>query len=226
VIYGDPGVGKTSLALTYPRPFVINTDFGLEGDAVHDRDDILFAEPTGYKDTEDVAKWLVAHPERYDTIVLDAEDGLSTILMNEMMDKTKKGGEDLLREVVPETQDYLGNQKQMERIINTLRRIPDKHVVLTSGVREPEGRKRSLNAAPGLTQIINRWASLIGELVVVRLDGDGNLVQQGGTPTRVLMLDPSSKKRECKSRWVTLTPYVENPTFDKIQTLKASEGNK
>lgn len=226
VIYGDPGVGKTQLALTYPRPFVINTDFGLEGDAVKGRDDILFAEPKGYKETEDVVRWMVAHPDRFDTIVLDAFDGLSTILMTEMMDKTQKGGEDLLREVVPETQDYMGNQKQMERIINTLRRIQGKHIVLTGGVREPEGRKRSLNAAPGLLQVVNRWASLIGELVVVRLDSNGDLVQQGGTPTRVLMLDPSSKKRECKSRWVALTPYVENPTFDKLEALKASEGNK
>jgi len=224
VFFGDPGVGKTTLALTYPRPFVINTDFGLEGDAVEGRDDIIFAEPTGYRETEDVTRWMVAHQDRYDTIVLDAFDGLATILINEVTDQGKaKAAGNLLLEVVPEQAEYMTNQKQMERIINTLRRIPDKHIVLTGGVRQQEGRKRSLNAAPGLLAIVNRWASLMGELVVVRLNEAGEIDKKNGKPTRVLMLDPSSTNRECKTRWSALSPYVEEPTFDKLWAVRSAE---
>ena len=215
VIYGDPGVGKTTLALTFPRPFVINTDFGLEGDAVAGRTDLIVAEPRGYREFEDVTKWMVAHRDDFDTIVLDSFDGAATLLLNEVVDQgAANAGGSLLKEVVPETQEYLGNQKQMERIINTFRRF-DKHIVMTGGVRQPEGKKRSLNAAPGLLQIVDRWTSLMGEVVVVRLGPDGSITKDG-TPTRMLMIDPSSKNRECKTRWSALLPYVEEPTFDKL----------
>lgn len=215
VFYGDPGVGKTQLSLTFPRPFVINTDYGLEGDAVAGRSDIIVAEPRGYREFEEVTKWMIAHKDDFDTIVLDSFDGAATLLLNEVVDQgAGAAGGNLLKEVVPETQEYLGNQKQMERIINTFRRFP-KHIVLTGGVRHQEGRKRSLNAAPGLLQIVDRWTSLMGELVVARIGPNGTITSDG-VPTRMLMVDPSSKNRECKTRWSALLPYVEEPTFDTL----------
>ena len=230
VCYGDPGVGKTTLALTFPRPIVIDTDFGLEGDAVKGRrvipvgddmpapedGDILVVRPSGYRSLENATKWMLANEADFDTIVLDAFDGAATILLNEVVDQGKKNGDSLRNELVPETGEYMVNQKQMERIINTWRRMPGKNIVLVGGVREPEGKKRSLNAAPGTLAIVDRWSSLIGELTVVRIGTDGNIDNQNGAPTRVLMLDPSSRRRECKTRWATLSPYVTEPTYDKL----------
>lgn len=227
VVYGDPGVGKTTLALDFPRPFVIDTDGGLEGDSVAGRTDIVSASPEGYRDLESLLFWLKKNTERFDTIVFDSLDGLIRLLLNEIVDQGKgkaQAKSSYILEVVPEQAEYLANQRQVERILSDFRRL-GKHIVVTSAVRQREGAKRQVEAAPKLQHIINGWAAIMGELVVVRLSADGT-PSNDGTPTRVLMVDPSSEKRECKTRWASLTPYVVSPSFQTLWAAASASPDK
>lgn len=222
VIYGDPGVGKTTLALTLPRPFVIDTDGGLEGDAVKGKETIPVQQPTTYRDLEGLYAHIQAHSDEIDTIVFDSLDGLVRLLLNEVVDQGKnKSKSSYILEVVPEQAEYLANQKQVERIINDFRRLK-KHIVVTSAVRVKEGEKRSIDVAPGLKAIVNRWANFMGELAVLRLDPVTKTKSDAGVPTRVLFIDPSSTLRECKSRWSVLGTNVIEPNLSTI--LTAIEG--
>jgi hypothetical protein len=177
VIFGDPGVGKTTLALTMPRPFVIDCDGGLEGDAVEGHPDLFVQSPATYRDLEGLYYWAKDHLDDFDTIIFDSLDGLVRLLLNEVVDqgkgkdsaKAKSSKSAYALEVVPEQAEYLANQKQVERILTDFRRL-GKPIVVTSAVRVKEGEKRSIDVAPGLKAIVNRWASLLGELVVMRLD--------------------------------------------------------
>lgn len=220
VIYGSPGVGKTTLALTFPRPVIVNTNLGLEGDAVDGRDDLVEILPRGHRDVSAAYFWIKQHADDFDTIVFDDGPTLVRTLLNEVVDE----GDPLADydiDKVPAQREYLASQKQMERILDDFRRL-GKHIVLLGGVRQPmkDGApvgKRALDVSPGILSVVHDWASLIGELAVLKLNAEGEPSPQG-KPTRVLFLDPSSDRRECKARWETLQPHVINPTFDTLWT--------
>lgn len=226
VVYGDPGVGKTTLALTFPRPFVIDTDFGLEGDAVAGRTDVAVQQPTTYRDLEGLYFFVKEHADQFDTIVFDSLDGMIRLLLNEVVDQGKEKAKGLITELVPEQAEYLANQRQIERVLTDFRRL-GKHMVLTSAVRQKDGQKRTVDAAPGLQPIINRWSSIMGELTIVRFDVDGRPTgDPGGKPDRVLAVDPASSVRECKTRFSALLPYIKAPSFDKMWAATAAPANE
>lgn len=211
VAFGDPGVGKTSFALTFPRPLVINTDIGLEGDALK----MLKASggyehsPIGAKDLTALYYWIKEHSAEFDTIVIDSLDELVRILLDEIVDEGKgkraadKGVGVSVLDLVPEQAEYLANQRQMHRFLHELRML-GKHIVVTSGVRDKG--KRSIDISPGLATIVFRWASIMGELVVVSLE-------EGKPQSRVLVTDPGSTRSLNKTRYRALLPYVVEPNF-------------
>lgn len=215
VVFGDPGVGKTTLAGTFPKPLFIDTDGGLVSLAVENQGNIGDRwEPTGHEDLEALYFWIKDRADDYDTIVIDSLDELVRVLMDELVEDTvqhklSKGKEDAKRlrmMYVPEQGEYLANQRQMHRFLAALRGL-GKHIVVTSGLRDDYG-KNTVDVSPGLRKIVERWASVLAELLIVDLD-DGN------GPQRVLATGPS-EGRVTKSRFSALTPYVIEPTFDKM----------
>lgn len=212
VVYGDPGVGKTSLALSFPRPLIINTDLGLEGDAL----DLLRAKggleitPDKYADLEALYFWIRDRAEHFDTIITDSLDTVVSVLLGNIVDegrgKGSKGtGTQSVLDFVPEQAEYLANQGQVERVLHSLRLLR-KHVVLTSAVRQPDSGKRTVDVSPGIQRIVNRWASVMGELVVsVEPDSDD------AEPKRLLNINPASERSVNKTRFKSLLPYVVVP---------------
>lgn len=209
--YGNPGVGKTTLALTFPRTFVIDTDQGLISGAIQGLGGVSY-EPDGWRDFQAMYFWAKERADRFDTIVIDSITTVQRLLLDELTEATfdRKGADKPIMEFVPEQGMYLANQRQVGRILNDFRML-GKHMVVTAGVRERMG-KRSADVAPGLFTILAHWSSIIGEMVVQTRDKNG---VELATPARALLTSPSSD-REAKSRFSSLTPYVANPTFDEI----------
>jgi AAA domain-containing protein len=211
LIYGDPGVGKTTLGLTFPRALVIDTDGGLISGAIQGMEAISY-EPTGWREFEALYFWVKERADQIDTILIDSITSLQRLLLDEIVDQTVevKIPEKPVMMYVPEQGQYLANQRQMARILTDFRRL-GKHMVVTAGVRDKLG-KRVPDVAPGLLTIINYWSSVLGELIVVTRDKDGNELDRAH---RALMTAPSST-REAKSRFSSLMPLVPEPTFDII----------
>jgi hypothetical protein len=217
-VYGDPGVGKSYLSLTFPRPFVIDTDGGLITGAIAGFE--AFAqEPTGWRDLEALYWWCKERRSEFDTIVFDSITTLQRLLLDEIVDQTTevKTPDKPIMMFVPEQGQYLANQRQIARILTEFRRL-NKHMVVTAGVRQrltadglPIG-KRSPEVAPGLLTIVQHWSSVVGELVVQTRDKSGAELDQ---PARALITAPSSD-RTTKSRFAKLMPYVINPSFTTI----------
>lgn len=217
-VYGDPGVGKTFLALTFPRPFVIDTDGGMITGAIQGVD-AFTQEPTGWRDLEALYFWCKERREQFDTIIFDSITTLQRLLLDEIVDATGevKTPDKPVMQFVPEQGMYLANQRQVARILTEFRRL-GKHMVVTAGVRQrltaeglPIG-KRAPEVAPGLLTIINHWSSIVGELVVQTRDKTGAELD---TPVRALLTAPTSD-RTTKSRFANLLPYIVNPTYDEI----------
>lgn len=209
--YGEPGVGKTTLALSFPRPFVINTDDGLISGAIQGLGGIEYA-PEGWKEFEALYFWAKSHINDFDTVVLDSITTLQRLLMDELVEATvdKKGVNAPVMEFVPEQSMYLATQRQIGRILNDFRNL-GKHLVVTAGVKDRLGKK-SADVSPGIFSVLSHWSSVIGQLVVQTRDQSGAELP---TPLRALITVPGSD-REAKSRFRSLTPYVPAPTFQTI----------
>jgi hypothetical protein len=217
-VYGDAGVGKTTLALTFPRTLVIDTDGGLISGAIQGMEGTSY-EPRSWKEFDSLYFWAKAREAQFDTIVIDSITSLQRMLIDEMVDSTvdvKKPDKPIM-EFVPEQGTYLANQRQIARILNEFRGL-GKHMVVTAGVRERMG-KRSPDMAPGLFTIVNHWSSVLAELVVVTRGKDGTALD---IPARALLTAPSSD-RESKSRFRKLMPFVASPDFTELWSRIQSE---
>lgn len=224
VAYGDPGTGKTTLAASFPRPLVIDTDAGLISVALHGTVLERF-EPTGYKDLEQLYVFVKANTERYDSIVIDSFTELQRLLLDEIVDDgaardEAKGKLNSITRFVPEQGEYLANQRQLHRILHEFRKL-GKHMVLTAGVRM-RGMQRTPDMAPGALTIVNHWASWIGEIVTHAIDAESPL-------ERYIVFEPTAE-RMAKSRFSGFGRFMRLPApgeektgFDVlIDGLKAS----
>lgn len=224
VVYGDIGVGKTTLAMTFPRPLVIDTDDGLisvtyaaggkvEGERF---------EPEGYRDLEALYYFIRDNVERYDTIVIDSIDELSGLLISELTEEHSKVSHDkrpLLMSLIPEQVEYLGNQQQVRKFLHLLKGLR-RHIVITSGYRRAHTDERTgkyhpagPDVAPSIQTVLGKFSSIFGHLVA----GVTDAALGDDKPHRVLFTEPKSD-RLAKSRFADHAPYVVDPTF---QTLWA-----
>jgi hypothetical protein len=218
VIYGDAGCGKTTLSLSFPKVFVIDTDGGLISGAIQGMEAVSY-EPNGWKEFEALYFWAKERRDRFDTIVFDSITTLQRLLLDEIVDNVgdEKDSRKAIMEFVPEQSMYLANQRQMARILTDFRRL-GKHLVVTAGVRQKQTAAgtpvgpRFPDVSPGFMSILNHWSSVIAELVVRDTDQDGKALAE---PVRALMTGPS-QVRVSKSRFRSLLPLVPAPTYDEI----------
>jgi len=217
VVYGEIGAGKTTLAMSFPRPLVIDTDDGLISVtyAAGGKVDGTRMEPGGFRDVEAIIKYVRARLDDFDTIVIDSVSRLCTQLISELTAEHAKAEthkkRPLLMENIPEQIEYLGNQQQIDRLLVALRQTK-KHIVLTSGMRldEKKNDMHCIDVSPKTQKIIGEWANIVGELRagVVHPDlgpGEHRVLHTGTGPTR-----------QAKSRFAELSPRVVDPTFEKL----------
>lgn len=223
VIFSEPGFGKTELALSFPRPLVIDTDDGLEGDALRslneaggmkwefDRDDEDNIIP-GHQQLEALWFWGRDHRDEYDTIIFDSGPTLCSLLLNDTVDagKGKSTKNSVITDFVAEQAEYQVLLRQFTRILTDFRRLK-KHMVVTAGVRDRDG-KRCPDFIPSLLPEVNHWCSVAGELVIRTTDADGQLADEG-EEHRLLAVRPNTA-RWAKTRYETMLPYVFEPTFE------------
>lgn len=200
--------GKSTLAATFPKPLVVDTDAGLISVALQGRVLEQF-EPTGYKDLENLYIYVKQNSERYETIIIDSFTELQRMLLDEIVDDgatrdEAKGKLNSITRFVPEQGEYLANQRQLRRVLDSFRRL-DKHIILTAGVRM-RGMQRTPDCAPGALSIISYWSSFIGEIVTHAEDANAPL-------KRFIVWEPTDQ-RLAKSRFSGFGRFMELPPVD------------
>lgn len=113
IVYGDSGVGKTTLCSTAPRPIVISAERGLLSLADFD---IPAIEVKSIAELDEAYDWCIANQDKYDTICLDSITELCEICLAEQQAKYADG-----RKVYGEL------QSEMPLKIKKIRDIPKKH---------------------------------------------------------------------------------------------------
>lgn len=219
-VYGEGGVGKTTFALSFPKPLVIDTDGGLEGDAVADLHDLAEAwTPGNWGDLTALSFWLDKEiaTKGYQTIVVDSIDTLARqVLMEASRQATKGRAVDAIDTelVSSEQQDFGKVHVALGAFLDNLKALSRKHgvnVVLTSQVREVDIEKkrfkRTFDVQPAVEKIITAWANVYGEMVVVTQDK---------VERRLLFTNVADTARKSKSRFAVLRPAVADPTFTKM----------
>lgn len=215
VVYGAEGVGKTTLAMSFPRPLVINTDDGLISVTYKAGGTVPGTQltPDGYRDVQDIIKFVRANADDYDTVVIDDVSTLCDDLIDELTAEhvrtSPHGKRPLLMENIPEQIEYMGNQQQLRRLLRALRQTK-KHVVVIGGMRI-DGEKHVVDVSPKAQRIVGKWPHVVGELVMDRYDE----IDGGAEPHAVLFTEPS-RQRQAKSRFAELRPNVIDPTFDTL----------
>lgn len=227
-VYGDGGVGKTSLLLSFPHALVIDTDGGLEGGAVEGVVGEQW-DPEKWKDLNDLYFWLKSEvvTRKYQTIGVDSIDTLCRFLLHESVDlPTQQRAESASSEelMTPELRDY-GKVAYATNLFLTklknLSKATGVNVVLTSAVRLPDpdkGRfKRTFDLQSAVCESVKYWANVYGELEVVEIKGKTK--EAPTAERRVLHTRVSDPKRTCKTRFAALRPGVLDPTYTKIRSL-------
>lgn len=156
IIYGAPGVGKTSLAKTVERPLVISAEGGV---LALIGSDIPYIDVTDIKTAREAVGYAVKHAAEYDCIFFDSLSEIAEIILSDAMQKTPDP-----RKVYPET------EQAVTRLIRQLRELPCSVVWLAKEeVSEDElGRKTFRPSVPGskFSAKLGHLPDLVGRMVV------------------------------------------------------------
>lgn len=226
-VYGEGGVGKTQLALSFPSPLVVDTDGGLEGGAVASLPELADSwMPSDWADLSALSFWLKAEVEAkgYKTIVIDSIDTLARVLLREAARQATKSRPENASDtqlIAFEQQDYGKVAVALDQFLQNLKVLSKAHglhVVLCSGVREPDVEKqrfkRTFNVQPAVEDVILYWANVYGELEVINT--------ADGSEHRVLWTRVGDPKRKNKTRFAALRPGVTDPSYTKMAGLLAA----
>lgn len=233
-VYGDDGVGKTQLALSFPKPLVVNTDHGLVGGAVaaalSSGAHVEAWTPEKYRDLNALYFWLKRQVEErgYETIVIDTLNTLAWVLLHESMSlptKTRAANESEDELHNAEQQDFNKVATAFELFLGKLKLLSQAtgvNLVITSAVREidPEKNryKRTFDVQPAVDALVRTWADVYGELAFIELPVPGGKPGEKAIH-RVLHTNAADKQRRAKTRYAPLHPGVVDPTFSKIRNL-------
>ena len=88
-ILGDAGLGKTSLANTFPNPIFIRAEDGLQAIPLDQRPD-AFPELTSVNDLWDQLKSLISEEHDYKTVVIDSVTALERLFIEHVVESDPK----------------------------------------------------------------------------------------------------------------------------------------
>lgn len=131
LFYGAAGVGKTTAAIQFPRPYLIDTERGAENDQytnlLNKAGGVIF-QTSDFDEVVKEVKSLLTEKHEYKTLIIDP----LTTLYNDLLDKSAlKNGTEFGRH-------YSDANKKVNHLINLLLRL-DMNVIITSHAKAVYG---------------------------------------------------------------------------------------
>lgn len=211
LIYGYPGVGKTILAASAPRPIIIDVEHGTT--SLLQFPEYMNTAILKYQSTKTIDTILAATRNGeltdFDTLVIDSFSELQKLVLDEQI--STNSGKD---KYIPDLQAYSLNTNMLRAVVARLRGIP-KHVIITAHVKEEQDAIGRTTLRPDLTPKLAN--SLIGlmdvvmymDIQIVKTDGQEKTIRRGTlTPTKSFV---------AKSR--IGGTQLTNPTFNDLLNL-------
>lgn len=174
LVYGNSGVGKTSLIPTLPSPIVLSAEGGLL--SIKDSN-LPFIEIASMTDLQEAYKWLLESDEakQYQSVALDSISEIGEVVLNHERKLTKDP-----------RQAYGAMQEQITDIIRAFRDLPSKHVYFTAKCEKAQdetGRMLYAPAMPG-NKTGQSLPYFFDEVLALRVEKDVDGITQ-----RALMCD-------------------------------------
>lgn len=136
LFYGGAGVGKTTAAISFPMPYVIDTEKGTENDQyvrlIKNSSGVVF-QTSDFDELMKEVKALLTEKHEYKTLIIDP----LTTLYNDLLDKSAiKNGTDFGRH-------YSEANKRIKHLLNLLLRL-DMNVIITSHAKNEYGQNMAV----------------------------------------------------------------------------------
>lgn len=186
IIYGPEGIGKTTLAASFPNPVFIDT----EG-STKNFDVARFPAPTSWEMLKQEAEYPLTHPGEVGTLVIDTADWAEKLCNRCVCQRAgKKGIEDF-----GYGKGYVFSAEEFGRLLDSLDRVTlaGTHVVVTAHttlrkVEQPDEMtsydRWELKCSKYLSPLIKEWADMVlfcnYKTIVVKADGSQKGKAQGG----------------------------------------------
>lgn len=209
-IYGEAGIGKTTLCATAPRPIIISAEGGLLSLADVRIPAINIASHT---DCNEVYEWVTMSEEakNYDTICIDSLSEIAEVLLSEYKGMYKDA-----RQAYGEMND------DMATLIRKFRDLHEKHVYFSCKIKrlvdDSSGAITYVPGVPGNT-LLQGLPFFFDELFVMRM---GRL--EDGTLYRYLQTS-KDLQYEAKDRSSKLASIIEPDIAKIITTITGVEQN-
>ena len=196
VLYGPPGIGKTSLALTAANPLLLDFDGGVKRAPNHAFNDVV-----SVQSWSDVDSLTPADLEGYDTIIIDTLGSALESMIVEMIARDPKmgrgGGQ-------PSMQGWGALKVKFAAFLSLLQRSNRDIVVVAHASEEMRGEEavERIHAQGSSKQLVYQQADLMG-----RMSKDGKAV--------LLTFDPTASAygKNCGLDDVTVKEPSLNPTL-------------
>lgn len=174
MLYGSAGYGKTTAAIQFPKPYMIDTERGAENDSyaklINERGGAIFS-TSDFAELVDEIKTLTAEKHDYRTLVIDPIN----VVYDQLLEVAEaKVGTEFGRH-------YGEANKHMKRLVNLLYRL-DMNVVMTAHAKTVygDGMKKIGETFEGwkkldyvydlVIQVEKRGTDRVGRIVKTRLD--------------------------------------------------------
>ena len=225
LVYGDPGVGKTTLAESanrceYTAPALIANVEGGMLSIVGNKPDVV--DIGSYQDLEEVFWWLASGDHEYRTFVIDSlneaqELNLDSIVTGHLSTTTKKGAS---RSGIDDRwlDDFGDSASQMGRLLRNFRDLP-MHTMFTCLARTRDEDGEAVvkpHLTPALCGRVMQYMDIVGYLYTQEVASE----EEEGMPTthRRLLCQPFGRY-SAKDRSGRLGTIVDNPTINSLMGL-------
>lgn len=229
MIYGEPGVGKTTFAATAPRPILwLEAEGGTH--SISDTEGIDIVRVEGLESYREVLKFLHANPTKYKTVVIDSLTETQAAILKEIMRKAAR--EDMSRnEFMPQFAEWGQVTGVMREIARAFRDLP-MNTVITALTREDK------DELTGKTRVRPRMTPALSEELPAFMDaclymyaatpkaGEATAEgvaadDEGVTVVRNVLLVPTGKytAKVRAPRGRKVPDFITDPTFDAISEI-------